>query len=105
VRVGFLSRAMTEAPHLNPLPSREGRGGPKQKYLLRPQAFGAGPYPFHGGKVVVLLWILAVAVRLVLINQPYVDHWSWRQSYVAAIARNFFEQAFRFGYQQIDWSV
>jgi 4-amino-4-deoxy-L-arabinose transferase-like glycosyltransferase len=104
VRVGFLSRAMTEAPHLNPLPSREGRGGPKQKYLLRPQAFGAGPYPFHGGKVVVLLWILAVAVRLVLINQPYVDHWSWRQSDVAAIARNFFEHAFRFGYPQIDWA-
>jgi 4-amino-4-deoxy-L-arabinose transferase-like glycosyltransferase len=95
---------MTETPHLNPLPSRKGRGGPKQKYLLRPQAFGAALYPYHGSKVVVLLWILAVAVRLVLINQPYVDHWSWRQSDVAAIARNFFEHGFRFGYPQIDWA-
>lgn len=95
---------MTETPHLNPLPSRKGRGGPKQKYLLRPQAFGAAPYPYHGSKVVVLLWILAVAVRLVLINQPYIDHWSWRQSDVASIARNFFEYGFRFGYPQIDWA-
>src|SRR5207247_5942546 len=95
---------MTEAPHLNPLPSRKGRDGPKQKSLLRPQAFGAAPYPHYGSKVVVLLCILAVAVRLVLINQPYVDYWSWRQSDVAAIARNFFEYGFRFGYPQIDWA-
>ncbi|HXQ02061.1 MAG TPA: glycosyltransferase family 39 protein, partial [Candidatus Udaeobacter sp.] len=52
----------------------------------------------------IALWILAVAVRLILINQPYVDHWSWRQSDVAAIARNFFEHGFRFGYPQIDWA-
>jgi 4-amino-4-deoxy-L-arabinose transferase-like glycosyltransferase len=94
---------MTETPHLNPLPSRKGRGG-KQKYLLGPQAFGAAPYPYRGSKVLALLWILAVAVRLVLISQPYVDHWSWRQSDVAAIARNFFEHGFRFGYPQIDWA-
>jgi hypothetical protein len=97
-------RAMTEPPHLNPLPPRKERGGPKQKSLLRPQAFGAAPYPYHWSKVVVLLWILPVAVRLVLINQPYVDYWSWRQSDVAAIARNFFEHGFRFGYPQIDWA-
>jgi 4-amino-4-deoxy-L-arabinose transferase-like glycosyltransferase len=42
--------------------------------------------------------------RLILIDQPYVDHWSWRQSDVAAIARNFFEHGFRFGYPQIDWA-
>src|SRR5436305_3247730 len=95
---------MTEAPHLNPLPSRKGRDGPKQKSLLRRHGVGASPYPHHGSKVVVLLWILAVAVRLVLINQPFVDDWSWRQSDVAAIARNFFEYGFRFGYPQIDWA-
>ena len=55
-------------------------------------------------KLVIALWILAVAVRLILINQPYVDYWSWRQSDVAAIARNFFEHGFRFGYPQIDWA-
>ena len=50
------------------------------------------------------MWLLAVAVRLILINQPYIDHWSWRQSDVAAIARNFFDHGFRFGYPQIDWA-
>ena len=61
----------------------------------------------HGttsAKLVIALWIFAVAVRLILIDQPYVDHWSWRQSDVAAIARNFFEYGFRFGYPQIDWA-
>jgi len=55
-------------------------------------------------KIVIVIWILAVAARLVLINQPYVDHWSWRQSDVAAIARNFLQKGFRFGYPQIDWT-
>jgi len=95
---------MTETAHLNPLPSRKERGGPAQEYLRRPQAFAAARYPFYASKVVLLLWILAVAVRLVLIDQPYVDDWSWRQSDVAAIARNFFEGGFRFGYPQIDWA-
>src|SRR5881409_229564 len=54
--------------------------------------------------IAIVIWILAVAARLVLINQPYIDHWSWRQSDVAAIARNFFQNGFRFGYPQIDWA-
>jgi 4-amino-4-deoxy-L-arabinose transferase-like glycosyltransferase len=53
-------------------------------------------------RIIFVLCLLAVAARLVLINQPYVDHWSWRQSDVAAIARNF--DGFRFGYPQIDWA-
>jgi 4-amino-4-deoxy-L-arabinose transferase-like glycosyltransferase len=61
-------------------------------------------YRVHVTKPVIAIWILAVVVRLILINQPYVDHWSWRQSDVAAIARNFFEHGFRFGYPQIDWA-
>jgi 4-amino-4-deoxy-L-arabinose transferase-like glycosyltransferase len=62
------------------------------------------PYRVPVTKVVIAMWILAVAVRLILIDQPYVDYWSWRQSDVAAIARNFFEHGFRFGYPQIDWA-
>src|SRR5947208_6990496 len=54
--------------------------------------------------IAIAIWILAVAARLVLIDQPYVDHWSWRQSDVAAIARNFSQNGFRFGYPQIDWA-
>jgi 4-amino-4-deoxy-L-arabinose transferase-like glycosyltransferase len=55
-------------------------------------------------KLLVAIWTFAVVVRLILIDQPYVDYWSWRQSDVAAIARNFFEYGFRFGYPQIDWA-
>jgi hypothetical protein len=55
-------------------------------------------------RLAVTIAILGIAARLILINQPYVDHWSWRQSDVAAIALNFFEHGFRFGYPQIDWA-
>ena len=41
---------------------------------------------------------------MIFINQAYVDHWSWRQSDVAAIARNFLQNGFHFGYPQIDWA-
>jgi 4-amino-4-deoxy-L-arabinose transferase-like glycosyltransferase len=58
----------------------------------------------RSSKLAIAIWILAVVARLVLIDQPYIDHWSWRQSDVAAIARNFFENGFRFGYPQIDWA-
>ena len=59
----------------------------------------------HGTTLVIAIWIFAVAVRLILIDQPYIDDWSWRQSDVAAIARNFFEGGFHFGYPQIDWAA
>src|SRR5215211_927580 len=55
-------------------------------------------------KLLFAIWLLAIAARLILIEQPYIDHWSWRQSDVAAIARNFLENGFRFGYPQIDWA-
>jgi 4-amino-4-deoxy-L-arabinose transferase-like glycosyltransferase len=55
-------------------------------------------------KIMIVICVLAVAARLVLINQPYFDHWSWRQSDVAAIARNYSENGFRFAYPQIDWA-
>ena len=60
--------------------------------------------PYQMTKLVIVICILAVAIRLILINQPYVDHWSWRQSDVAAIARNFLQNRFRFAYPQIDWA-
>src|SRR3989449_5394331 len=58
----------------------------------------------HLTSLVVALSVLAVTARLLLIYQPYIDHWSWRQSDVAAIARNFSEGGFRFAYPQIDWA-
>src|SRR6266404_2101976 len=55
-------------------------------------------------RIVFVICVFAVAARLIFINQPYVDHWSWRQSDVAAIAHNFLQNGFRFGYPQIDWA-
>src|SRR6266513_2829051 len=53
-------------------------------------------------KLAITLSIFAVAVRLVLIDKTYIEGWSWRQSDVAAIARNFEKNAFHFGFPQID---
>ena len=47
---------------------------------------------------------MAVVVRLIEIGQPFIDPWSWRQSDVAAIARNFLENGFHFSRPQIDWA-
>jgi len=55
-------------------------------------------------RIVCVICVLAVAARLIFVNQPYVDHWSWRQSDVAAIARNFLQKGFCFSYPQIDWA-
>jgi 4-amino-4-deoxy-L-arabinose transferase-like glycosyltransferase len=55
-------------------------------------------------RLAIALSILAVAVRLILIDQPYIDNWSWRQSDVVAIARNYFHNGFHFAYPQIDWA-
>lgn len=54
--------------------------------------------------VAIAISILAVAVRLIAINQPFEDVWSWRQSDVAAIARNYFQGGFHFARPQIDWA-
>src|SRR5438270_8025549 len=96
----------------NPLPSRKGRGGFMPSPSLNADC-GLNPsnrWIFGGEqgttsvKLAIALWILAVAVRLMLMDQPYVEYWSWRQSDVAAIARKFVEHGFRFGYPQIDWA-
>src|SRR5437773_12116211 len=55
-------------------------------------------------RLAILMSILAVAVRLIGINQPYIDDWSWRQGDVAVIARNYFEGGFHFTRPQIDWA-
>ena len=51
----------------------------------------------------IILSALAVAIRLPFIDQYYIDQWSWRQSDVAAIARNFLH-GFHFAWPQIDWA-
>src|SRR5438270_9585212 len=82
-------------------PERNGRVGALRRL---PIAFGTARRPYHETKLLIAIWISAVAVRLIFINQPYIDHWSWRQNDVAAIARNFTEGGFRFAHPQIDWA-
>jgi 4-amino-4-deoxy-L-arabinose transferase-like glycosyltransferase len=91
---------MTETPHVPPS-QRSGVAGNPLHLVQEKDAHLSGR---SMNRVLIALWLLATAVRLVLINQPFVDHWSWRQSDVAAIARNFFEYGFCFGYPQIDWA-
>ena len=68
------------------------------------KVFGTARRRYYETKLAITIWILAVAARLILIDQPYIDHWSWRQSDVAAIARNFSERGFHFAYPRIDWA-
>jgi 4-amino-4-deoxy-L-arabinose transferase-like glycosyltransferase len=58
----------------------------------------------RGKWMVLLIVVAAFVVRLIGIDQPFIDPWSWRQSDVAAIARNFLENGFHFTRPQIDWA-
>lgn len=58
----------------------------------------------RAARLAILIGILAFVVRLMGINQPYIGEWSWRQSDVAAIARNYFVGGFQFARPQIDWA-
>jgi 4-amino-4-deoxy-L-arabinose transferase-like glycosyltransferase len=53
---------------------------------------------------IIIIALIAVVVRLIEIEQPFIDPWSWRQSDVAAIARNYLENGFHFSRPQIDWA-
>ena len=55
-------------------------------------------------KIAIALSVLAIAARFILIDQPFIDRWSWRESDVAAIARNFLQNGFHFARPQIDWA-
>src|SRR5437868_12405956 len=54
--------------------------------------------------ILVFVCVAAVAVRCWKIDAPFTDSWSWRQTDVAAIARNYFENGFHFSRPQIDWA-
>ncbi|MFL6589896.1 MAG: ArnT family glycosyltransferase, partial [Chthoniobacterales bacterium] len=54
--------------------------------------------------LLILVMAGGLIVRLIGIDQGFVDPWSWRQSDVAAIARNFFDNGFHFTRPQIDWA-
>jgi 4-amino-4-deoxy-L-arabinose transferase-like glycosyltransferase len=56
---------------------------------------------------IVLLFALvalAILIRLVNISQPFIDEWSWRQTDVAMIAENFYQNGFNIFYPQVNWA-
>ena len=55
-------------------------------------------------QLAIVISIFAVGIRFIAIDQPFVDNWSWRQSDVATIARNYFQGGFHFTHPQIDWA-
>jgi 4-amino-4-deoxy-L-arabinose transferase-like glycosyltransferase len=59
---------------------------------------------FVSRSFLILILAGALIVRLIGIDQPFIDPWSWRQSDVAAIARNYSENGFHFARPQIDWA-
>lgn len=54
--------------------------------------------------LLIVLGAVAVGVPLGTITQPFIDPWSWRQSDVAAISRNFTAPDSHFAYPRIDWA-
>lgn len=38
-------------------------------------------------KLLISIGVFAIVMRLILTDQPFIYHWSWRQSDLAAIAR------------------
>ena len=58
----------------------------------------------RSNQIAIALSIIAVGLRLVAINQPFVDKWSWRESDVASITQNFYKSGFHFARPQIDWA-
>jgi hypothetical protein len=54
--------------------------------------------------VAIIISVEAVAIRIIDINQPFIDERSCRQSDVASIARNYLRNGFDFAQPQIDWA-
>ena len=46
----------------------------------------------------------AITIPALTLGQPFIDVWSWRQTDVAAIARNYLHNGFHFAFPQIDWA-
>lgn len=49
------------------------------------------------------LVVLTLAVRLIHVDEPFLDLQTWRQADTAAVARNYFEEGFDFFHPRVDW--
>jgi len=51
----------------------------------------------------LLILFIAFVYRVPSLDAPVIGEHSWRQAETAAMARNFYENGYRFLYPQIDW--
>jgi hypothetical protein len=56
------------------------------------------------GLILLLIAVGALAIRLIGIDQPFVDRWSWRQTGVAMIAENFYRDGFNLFCPRVNWA-
>src|SRR6266516_3809957 len=58
------------------------------------------------GQDIALIFVLVpgIILRMLYIDQPFVDAWSWREADMATIARNFYRNGFNVFYPQINWA-
>jgi 4-amino-4-deoxy-L-arabinose transferase-like glycosyltransferase len=55
--------------------------------------------------VLLLIFVcIAISLRLIEISRPFVGGWSWRQTDIAMIAENFYQNGFNIFYPQINWA-
>jgi 4-amino-4-deoxy-L-arabinose transferase-like glycosyltransferase len=52
---------------------------------------------------IFIILLLAFSLRIYSIQAPLIGIHSWRQTDTASIARNYYENGYRFSYPQIDW--
>ena len=53
--------------------------------------------------ILLAICALALGVRLIDVNQPFLDLQAWRQADTAAVARNFYEEGYDILHPRIDW--
>jgi len=51
----------------------------------------------------VAICVLALAVRLIDVNRPFLDLQVWRQADTAAVTRNFYEEGYDIFHPRVDW--
>jgi 4-amino-4-deoxy-L-arabinose transferase-like glycosyltransferase len=54
-------------------------------------------------RAVILIALLALALRLIFVASPLVGIHGWRQCDTAAVARNYFEEGMHFAFPRVDW--
>src|SRR4029078_7868460 len=52
---------------------------------------------------IILILVIAAALRLNNITQPFIDDNAWRESSVAMMAQNFYQKSWNIFYPEVNW--